>query len=198
MTLGYLCNYELLCSCEYAYICSFADNDNVLKAIKDQCIKYLPVDKEEYTRMVRRKHLWDDAMCHIKNLDERKHITVTFVGEPAVDEGGPLRDFFHLLIFNGDDYRRVPHHCIMELENQTYSTMCALLLMHSGPAPCFLACTVVDYMVYGSAQASPFDVPDQAKQESLIKVILRGNGMAVSFCYTVEPLYSGHPWDSLS
>ena len=41
----------------------------------------------------------------------------------------------------------------------------------------FLARTVVDYIVYGSAQASPFDVPDQAIQESLIKVILRGNGI---------------------
>jgi hypothetical protein len=125
-------------------------------------------------------------MCHIKNLDERKHIRVTFIGEPAVDEGGPLREFFHLLtadiarknmIFNGDDYRRVPRHCVMELENRTYynvGKILALSLMHGGPAPRFLARTVVDYIVYGSAQASPLDVPDQAIQESLIKVIFRG------------------------
>ena len=185
------------CAVVNIHICSFADN--VSKAIKDQRIKYLPVDKEEYTRIViRRKHLWDDAMCHIKNLDERKHIRVTFVGEPAVDGGGPLREFFHLLtadiarknmIFNGDDYRRVPRHCVMELENRTYynvGKIPALSLMHGGPAPRFLARTVVDYIVYGSAQASPFDVPDQAIQESLIKVILTGNGCIIL-------LYSGAP-----
>ena len=78
-------------------------------------------------------------MCHIKNIDEQKHIRDTFVGEPD-----------------------------------------------GGPAPRFLARTVVDYIVYGSAQASPFDVPDQAIQESLIKVILRGNGCVIL-------LYSGTP-----
>ena len=27
-----------------------------------------------------------------------KHLKVTFVGEPAVDAGGPLREYFHLLL----------------------------------------------------------------------------------------------------
>ena len=93
------------------------------------------------------------------------------------------------MIFNGDDYRRVPRHCVMELENRTYynvGKVLALSLMHGGPAPHFLARTVVDYIVYGSAQASPFDVSDQAIQESLIKVILRGNGSVIL-------LHSGTP-----
>ena len=150
------------------------------KAIKDQRIKYLPVDKEQYTRIVVcRKHLWDDAMSHIKSLDECKHIRVTFIGEPAVDEGGPLREFLHLLtaeiarkimISSSVEYKSVPQHSVMELENQTYYAVgksLALSLMHGGPAPCFLARTVIDYIVYGMAQARPFDVPDQAIKNSL-------------------------------
>ena len=121
--------------------------EKVSKANKNQCIKYLPVDKE-YTRIVRRKHLWDDAMCHIKSLDECRHIHVTFIGEPAVYEGGPLCEFLHLLtaeiarknmIFSGDEYKRVPRRSVMELENQTYYTVgksLALSLMHGGRAPC--------------------------------------------------------------
>ena len=121
-------------------------------------------------------------MSYIKYLNEQKHIRVTFIGEPAVDEGGPLREFFHLLtteiarknlIFCGEDNRRVPQHSITELESRTYYSvgkLLALSLMHGGPAPRFLARTVVDYIVYGVAQARSFDVPHQAIRDSLIKV----------------------------
>ena len=91
------------------------------KAIKDQRIKYLPVDKDQYTRIViRRKHLWDDAMNHVK---------------PAVDKGRPLREFFHLLtaemarrnmIFCGEEYSRILRHCMLELENCTWVIPCEI------------------------------------------------------------------------
>ena len=49
--------------------------------------------------IVRRRYLWEDALKRFKSgIDEKKHIKVTFVGEPAVDQGGPLREFFHLLL----------------------------------------------------------------------------------------------------
>ena len=62
------------------------------------------------------------------------------------------------------------HDSVMELENRTYVSVgkiLALSLMHGGPAPRFLAHTVVNYIVYGVAQARPFNVPDQ---NSLLKV----------------------------
>jgi hypothetical protein len=65
-------------------IYSFAD---VSKSIKDQRIKYVPVDKEEYTRIVIQRNTFGVMLCHINDLDERKHIRVTFIVEPAVDEG---------------------------------------------------------------------------------------------------------------
>ena len=43
---------------------------------------------------VRHGHILDDtvvALC--SNFDEKKHIRVRSLGEPAVDEGGPRREF---------------------------------------------------------------------------------------------------------
>ena len=49
--------------------------------------------------VVRRNHLWEDALKRFKSgLDFRKYVRVLFVGEPAVDDGGPLREFLHLLM----------------------------------------------------------------------------------------------------
>ena len=48
---------------------------------------------------VRRGHIMDDALVAIRSgFDEKKHIRVRFLGEPAVDEGGPGREFFMLLM----------------------------------------------------------------------------------------------------
>lgn len=54
-----------------------------------------------------------------RGFDEKKHIRVRFVGEPAVDEGGPRREFFMLLmnaiansgsLLQGPPNRRVLRH----------------------------------------------------------------------------------------
>lgn len=161
----------------------FSMADTLSKIIQENRIIYLPVDKDQYTRIVvRRKHLWADALSQFKNLNERKYVRVTFVGEPAVDEGGPLREFFHLLLyeiakknmlFSGDDDKRVPRHCIMELEKKTYfivGKMFALSLMHGGPAPTFLARSIINYIMHGSAEADVLDVPDKSVQHLLLKV----------------------------
>ena len=79
------------------------------------------------------------------------------------------------MIFSGEEGRRIPRHSMLELENRTYycvGKVLALSLMHGGPAPRFFARTVVDYIFNGMADASPFDVPDQAVRESLIKVFI--------------------------
>lgn len=92
-------------------------------------MKYLPIEKDQYSRIVvRRKTLLANPLAQIKHRSDRKYIRVTFVGEPAVDEGGPLREFFHLLnyaiarnmLFCDNDDRRIPRHCIAELEKKSY------------------------------------------------------------------------------
>ena len=55
--------------------------------------------KSAYRITVRRSHILDDALTALRtSFDERKHIRVRFLGEPAVDEGGPRREFFMLLM----------------------------------------------------------------------------------------------------
>ena len=49
------------------------------------CIRYLPADRSLVQRLiVRRRHVFDDAM---QCLDLQKYIKVTFIREPAADEG---------------------------------------------------------------------------------------------------------------
>ena len=68
---------------------------------------------------VRRGHLLQDTQRALIYFDEHKHIRVTFLGEPAVDDGGPRREYFMLLIdeianngslLDGPPHRRVLRH----------------------------------------------------------------------------------------
>ena len=146
-------------------------------------MKYLPVDKDQYTRIIiRRKHLWNDALSQFKSVNEMKYLRVTFVGEPGEDVGGPLCEFLHLLVneiakknmlFCGDEDKRVPRHCLIELDKKTFfmvGKMLAMSLMHGGPAPTFLAGSVINYILYGKSEADVMDVPDQSVRDLLLKV----------------------------
>ena len=71
-------------------VVSYRFADIRAKLIQDNRIRYLPVDKEQYTRIViRRKQLWKDSVAQFQSVNENKYIRVTFVGEPGEDEGGP-------------------------------------------------------------------------------------------------------------
>ena len=125
-------------------------------------VKHLPVDRSLSQRLiVRRKHVFEDALHRYRgNLDLQKYIKVTFVGEPAADEGGPLREFFHLLVqsisqnnnlFCGEEGNRVPQLNAVELKKKTYmkvGEMLATSLVHGGPAPHFFSEAVSDYILY--------------------------------------------------
>ena len=74
----------------------------------------------------RRGHLYDDTMkCLQLDFDERKHICVIFFNQPAVDDGGPRREFFMSLLgalandgslFDGSPDRRVVRHNVTALQ----------------------------------------------------------------------------------
>ena len=72
-----------------------------------------------YCVTVRRKSIFEDARKALARFDPTKHVRVTFLGEAAVDGGGPRREFFMLLIgaignngslFQGPPRRRVLRH----------------------------------------------------------------------------------------
>lgn len=142
----------------------------------EQKSKYLPSDVAIYTRIVvRRRHLFEDALHRFHmGINFNKHLHVTFVGEQAVDAGGPLREFFSLVmkeialnnsLFAGDDTSRVPVPNITALEKETYQyigQMIAASIIHGGPAPTFFAPSVVEYILCGLKGAQPDinEVPD--------------------------------------
>ena len=59
------------------------------------------LDKEKCLRLkVRRKQAWKDVklkLARCKESDLNNQFKVQFVGEPAVDEGGPRRELFCLV-----------------------------------------------------------------------------------------------------
>ncbi len=104
----------------------------LLDVLRDHRIKYLPSDDEHRERFtVRRYHILQDTLHMFRRakLSLTKHLKVTFVGEPAVDAGGPLREFFHYILLEiaennslscGSDTARCPLHNLVELERKTY------------------------------------------------------------------------------
>ncbi len=155
----------------------------------------MPVDASLYQRIVvRRRHVWQDALNRFKcGIDFSKYIRVSFVGEPAVDEGGPLREFLHLLmgciatnngLFSGREECRVPAANLAELGRNTYKhvgEMIAVSLVHGGPAPAFFAPSVADYILNGmkKVNATVSEVPSLEVAEKLKKVTTEFNQCCV-------------------
>ena len=115
--------------------------------IQDHRYKFLSKNSDDIFRItVRRSHIWEDSLRAIKrNFDERKHIRVTFLGESAVDGGGPRREFFMLLLNNikennslliGPTTQRAIRHNTKALQDELYlciGKMIALSVVHGGP-----------------------------------------------------------------
>ena len=119
-----------------------------MKAILlDHSSKFLSKDLDDVFRItVRRSHIWEDSVRTIRRtFDERKHFRVTFLGESAIDGGGPRREFFMLLInnirennslLNSSPTSRVLRHNTAALQEELYlcmGKMMALSVVHGGP-----------------------------------------------------------------
>ena len=136
---------------------------------------------------VRRSSIWDDALRAVKRtFDEKKHVRITFIGESAVDGGGPRREFFMLLMnairennshLDGHSSTRILRHNITALQEELYlcmGKMIALSIIHGGPGPSYFAECVVDYLFSGlkAVTARVTDIPDAIIQQHLQKVEL--------------------------
>lgn len=145
------------------------------------------MDSEDNVRIViRRRHVLKDTLHKMRSgtLNFTKHFRVTFIGEAAVDAGGPMREYLHILVasivqnnslFCGSENLRVPMHSVLELERQTFyhiGSILALSLVHGGPAPAFFTPAIADYFVYGvqKIKATVDDVPDDQVKQKLTKV----------------------------
>ena len=134
---------------------------------------------------IRRSHVFSDALRQFskRSFDVCKMLKVQFIGEEAIDEGGPRREFFNLLtrkifkssLFAGFPNQVVPAHNVQAVANSTYYTigkMISTCIIQGGEAPACFAKAVADYLVFDRI-CSPVcieDIPDYEVQECLRQV----------------------------
>lgn len=143
-------------------------------------------DNEDLQRLhVRRSHVFSDALRQFskRSFDVSKMLQVRFIGEQAVDEGGPRREFFHLLmqevfkspLFTGFPDHVVPVHNVKAVADSTYYTigkMISTSIVQGGEAPLCFSKAVTDYLVYDRVR-SPMcldDIPDYEVRSCLQKL----------------------------
>ena len=133
---------------------------------------------------VRRSNVWEDARFKIKKCsdsDLRNIIKVQFVGEPAVDEGGPRNEFYSLVhsemskssLFIGEQDKKSFNHDILALERRDYyiyGQLCSMGILQGSPSPCFFTPTTADYIVFGKIEKVSTcitDVPNPKVRQKL-------------------------------
>ena len=158
---------------------------NVLQ--QHQCKVITGRDEEDRQRIcVRRSHLFSDAARAFSrpNFNVSKLLKVVFVGEPSVDEGGPRREFFQLLmkeaftssgLFAGWPQNVVPIHSVEAVAANSYyivGKMIATCLVQGGQPPVCFAAAVADYIVFDEVKSEPSlnDIPDHTVRNKLEKV----------------------------
>ena len=81
-------------------ICFFIVSDQDLtleELLRQHTTRVLSTSSQRIT--VRRSHILDDAIGALRcGFVETKRISIHFLGESAIDEGGPRREFFMLLM----------------------------------------------------------------------------------------------------
>lgn len=95
---------------------------------------------------VRRSHVWGDSHRLFKRgISINKRFDVTFLGEPAVDAGGPRREYFTLLLksaanqnalFEGPIDHRIPDHNMSALMEKEYVMMGRMFVACFAGRPC--------------------------------------------------------------
>ena len=135
---------------------------------------------------VRRTNIYDDSMRQFakESFDVSKYLKVKFIGESAVDDGGPRREYFQLLLrsivtnpelFQGYPNHVVPIHNLEALTKNKFflvGKMIATAIVQGGQPPVCFASAVADYLVFKKVQSNVDldDIPDYDVRISLEKV----------------------------
>ena len=132
-----------------------------------------------------RGQLWKTACTAFKraSFDVTREISVVFLGEPAEDYGGPLREFFTLLVhqiprtglFEGRPNHYIPTHDttrVMDGEYYLAGKMIAASIVHGGRAPNCFSKAFAEKVVLGEVKTepNPMDVPDPDIRSKIMKV----------------------------
>ena len=122
---------------------------------------------------VKRWHIWSDIQRTFGKpcTNPTCPLRVVFIGEPAEDQGGPRREFFHLSLasatgslFCGEPWCRTPLRNAGALIRKTYlhvGWLISMLISHGGPGPSCFALWVFSYLSAGldKLSVSTSDIP---------------------------------------
>ena len=145
------------------------------------------IDEEDRQRIhVRRSNIIRDTIRAFSKpqFNVSKMLKVVFIGEPSVDEGGPRREFFNLVmteaftasgLFVGWPHNVIPIHNVeVVASNKFYiiGKIIATCLVQGGKPPVCFSTAIADYLVYDEIKCNPClsDIPDNTIQEKLKKV----------------------------
>ena len=145
------------------------------------------IDEEDVQLIhIRRPYLLSDALRQFtkSSFDVQKMLKVRFIGEEAVDAGGPRREFFHLVLkeafrsslFQGYPLRTIPFHNVEAVASNKFYTIGKILatcIVQGGEAPVCFSEAIVDYLIYGEVR-SPVcleDISGEEIKKSLQKVM---------------------------
>ena len=161
------------------------------EALKAHAVNELNDTSQPQRINVRRATLLEDAISAIGKSTFRfnRNLKVRFIGEPAVDDGGPKREFFRLIhmaiaqtcalfkpLPNGCGV--TPNHniqCLVAGKFATCGRIIALGLLHGCEAPHCFSKAVSDFLVYGSVSNPSCEemiqsLPDFEVQSKIEKV----------------------------
>lgn len=141
----------------------------VKEILKQHAENVVSAGDEPYQRInIRRTNLFDDtlAQCHKASFSFEKPFSVRFIGEAAVDTGGPRRELFRLFLeemktratrlFQRSPAGVLPNHNVTAM-NDYFITGCILSasIVLGGPPPVCFTPAVADMLVYGDVQRTP-------------------------------------------
>lgn len=147
-------------------------------------------EEDQQRLSLRRSHLFVDAIRAFSrpSFNVSKMLKVYFIGEHSVDDGGPRREFFRLLmkeaftssgLFSGWPSNVVPIHNVEAVVANKYyliGKMITTSLIQGGQPPVCFSTAVANYLVYDevstSCEPAIDDIPNCALQQSLRKVCI--------------------------
>ena len=140
--------------------------ESVATLLDEHFSLYYPIvfDPDQANRVtIRHNHIWKDAVRAMSrsSFDPSLCTHMTFVGEEAVDDGGPYREFFSLAlqektadgtIFQGPQHSRFFMHNVQGLTSRKFfyaGMLAAVSFANGGPGLNCLSKTVYTYLCHG-------------------------------------------------
>ena len=168
---------------------------DILKNHSDNTV-YVPfLQEDRQTLTVRRRHIWADTKRALSrpSFNDKIGLNFVFVGEPALDAGGPLREYFRLLwlslhqnlhLFNGKENVRVLAYNITAIQQQEYVIIghcISLALVYGGSAPHFFSESLVSQLFNEPLTEEAIDDIPNEETSKLIKKVCRIIGFLLLF-----------------